>query len=93
MDISELKEMNVRILTGWKLVRVTSDGVSLVNADNEQHFEKAEKVVVSIGIRPDDRLYQSIESLGYEIHQIGDCLEPRSAKAALYESAVIGRKI
>jgi len=93
MLIRKLKEMNVRILTGWKLVRVMPDGVSLVNADNEQHFEKAEKVVVSIGIKPDDRLYQSIESLGYEIHRIGDCRQPRNAKAALYESAVIGRKI
>ena len=39
------------------------------------------------------RLYEKIKSLGYEIHQIGDCLEPRTATVAIYESAVLGRKI
>lgn len=93
MLIRRLKEMKVNILAGWKLVRIKPDGVSLVNQNDEEHFEKADRVVVSIGIESDDRLYRSIASLGYEIHRIGDCLEPRTAKAALYESAVIGRKI
>ena len=34
-----------------------------------------------------------IKALGIPTFQIGDCLEPRSAKAAIYEAAVIGRAI
>jgi hypothetical protein len=49
--------------------------------------------VITIGNRPDNKLYDQIKSLGYEIHKIGDCLEPRSAKSAIYEGAVLGRAI
>ena len=41
----------------------------------------------------DTRLYEKIKSLGYKIFQVGDCLEPRNAKDAIYESAVLGRRI
>ena len=49
--------------------------------------------MVAAGAKSDNRLYEEIRSLGYETHQIGDCLEPRSAKAAIYEGAVLGRSI
>ena len=49
--------------------------------------------MIAIGTRADTRLYDRIKSLGYEIHQVGDCLEPRNAKEAIYDSAVLGRKI
>ena len=34
-----------------------------------------------------------IKSLGYEVHQIGDCVEPRNAQSAIYEGTVLGRLI
>jgi 2,4-dienoyl-CoA reductase (NADPH2) len=49
--------------------------------------------LIAVGTRPNNWLYDKIKSMGIEIHQIGDCLEPRSAKDAIYESAVLGRKI
>ena len=61
--------------------------------DDEELILEAERVVLTIGNRPDNGLYDKIKALGYEIHQIGDCLEPRSAKAAIYEGAVLGRAI
>jgi 2,4-dienoyl-CoA reductase-like NADH-dependent reductase (Old Yellow Enzyme family)/thioredoxin reductase len=91
--IKKLKEQNVRILTETKLFKIEDTGVVVVSKDDRQHFIEAEKVVIAIGTRPDSRLYDRIKSLGYEIHQVGDCLEPRNAKEAIYESAVLGRKI
>jgi len=49
--------------------------------------------VIAIGSKPHNGLYDQIKSLGYEVYQIGDCVEARSAKAALYEGAVLGRSI
>jgi hypothetical protein len=80
-------------MTETHLVRVEDNGAVVANADNPEQFINAEKVVIAIGTRADNRLYKKIKSLGYQIHQIGDCLEPRSAKAAIYESAVLGRSI
>jgi 2,4-dienoyl-CoA reductase-like NADH-dependent reductase (Old Yellow Enzyme family)/thioredoxin reductase len=91
--LQRLKEKNVRILTNTKLSKIEETGVAVVTKDDRKLFIEAEKVVIAIGTRADTRLYDKIKSLGYEIHQVGDCLEPRNAKEAIYESAVLGRKL
>ncbi|MBW2168235.1 MAG: FAD-dependent oxidoreductase [Deltaproteobacteria bacterium] len=91
--LNELKANNVKVMTEFKLSKVEENGVYVVGKGGEEQFLEAERVVIAIGNRPDNRLYNQIKSLGYEIHQIGDCLEPRSAKSAIYEGAVLGRSI
>jgi len=91
--VKQLKEKNIPILTGTRLSKIEDKGVVVVDKDDRERFIEAEKVVIAIGTRPDTRLYDRIKSLGYEIYQLGDCLEPRNAKEAIYESAVLGRKI
>ncbi len=91
--LNELKANNVKVMTEFKLSKVEENGVHVVGKGGEEQFLEAERVVIAIGNRPDNRLYNQIKSLGYEIHQIGDCLEPRSAKSAIYEGAVLGRSI
>ena len=91
--LKRLKEKNVRIFTSTKLSRIEDTGVVVVDKEDRRQSIDAEKVVIAIGTRPDTRLYDRIKSMGYEIHQIGDCLETRNAKEAIYESGVLGRKI
>jgi len=91
--IRKLKDNGVDIKTGFKLDKVEDKGVWVANQEGERAFIEADAVVIAVGSRPDTRLYEQIKSLGYEIHQIGDCLEPRSAKSAIYEGGVLGRSI
>jgi NADPH-dependent 2,4-dienoyl-CoA reductase/sulfur reductase-like enzyme len=91
--LKRLREKAVRILTSTKLSKIEDTGVVVVDQEDRRQSFDAEKVVIAIGTRPDTRLYDRIKSMGYEIHQVGDCLEPRNAKEAIYESAVLGRKI
>ena len=91
--MGKLKEHGVRFMTEFKLKQVREDGVILEGKDGSEVFAEAERVVVTIGNRPDNSLFERIKPLGYEIHQIGDCLEPRNAKAAIYEGGVLGRTI
>jgi NADPH-dependent 2,4-dienoyl-CoA reductase/sulfur reductase-like enzyme len=91
--LRKLRKNRVKFLTEHKLAKVLDNGVELVAKDDSKVFVEAEKVVVAIGTRPDKRLYKEIEELGYETHLIGDCLEPRTAKEAIYGSAVLGRSI
>jgi 2,4-dienoyl-CoA reductase-like NADH-dependent reductase (Old Yellow Enzyme family)/thioredoxin reductase len=88
-----LKKHNVTILTDTRLLKIEENGVVIANKDHQEQFIKTEKVVIAIGTRPDTRLYDKIKSLGYTIFQVGDCLEPRNAKEAIYESALLGRRI
>ena len=61
--------------------------------DNVERMLEAQRVVVAIGIQPDDTIHKKIKSLGYETHVIGDCLKPRNAKEAILEGASLGRAI
>jgi len=91
--LKKLKENNVQIMTECKLSKVEDNGVVVMEADDKELFVEAERIIITVGNRPDNRLFDQIKSLGYEVHQIGDCLEPRSARAAIYEGAVLGRTI
>ena len=91
--LSKLKEAHVKIMTETKLLRIQATGVVVACNDGIEQFLETEKVIIATGTRPHNRLYKEIKPLGFEIHQIGDCLETRSAKAAIYEGAVLGRRI
>ena len=91
--IQKLKENNVRILTEHRLLRTDKEGVVVAGPDGIEKRIEADRVVVAIGIQPDDTIHKKIRDLGFETHVIGDCLKPRSAKAAIFEGAKIGRSI
>jgi 2,4-dienoyl-CoA reductase-like NADH-dependent reductase (Old Yellow Enzyme family)/thioredoxin reductase len=91
--LRRLKEYNVKIMTETKLMRVESAGAVVAHSDGTELLVEAERVIFATGTQPCNRLYEKVKSLGYETHQIGDCLEARSAKAAIYESAVLGRSL
>jgi 2,4-dienoyl-CoA reductase-like NADH-dependent reductase (Old Yellow Enzyme family)/thioredoxin reductase len=91
--LGRLKEYNVKVMTETKLIRVESAGAVVARSDGTELSVEAERVIFATGTRPCNHLYEKVKSLGYETHQIGDCLEARSAKAAIYESAVLGRRL
>ncbi|HOP48279.1 MAG TPA: FAD-dependent oxidoreductase [Desulfobacteraceae bacterium] len=91
--VKNLINNNVQIMTEFKVTRVEDNGVFVTGKGNDEIFIEAERVVIAAGFRPENSLYEKVKNLGYEIHQIGDCLEPRSAKSAIYEGAVLGRSI
>jgi 2,4-dienoyl-CoA reductase-like NADH-dependent reductase (Old Yellow Enzyme family)/thioredoxin reductase len=91
--LAKLKESRVKIMTETRLIRIQDGGAVVARSDGTEQMLEAEKVILAVGNRPLNQLYEKIKSLGYETYQIGDCLETRSAKAAIYDSAVLGRSI
>jgi 2,4-dienoyl-CoA reductase-like NADH-dependent reductase (Old Yellow Enzyme family)/NADPH-dependent 2,4-dienoyl-CoA reductase/sulfur reductase-like enzyme len=91
--LRKLRSNKIRVMPETKLKKVEDNGVFVSDKDGKETFLEAERVVIAIGSRPDNTLYEQLQPLGYEIHRIGDCLEPRSAKTAIYEGAVLGRSI
>jgi 2,4-dienoyl-CoA reductase-like NADH-dependent reductase (Old Yellow Enzyme family)/thioredoxin reductase len=91
--LEQLRDNEVQFLTGHRLSRIEDHGVYVTSEGGSEAFIEAEAVVIAIGNKPDTRLYEQIAPLGIPIYQIGDCLEPRSAKAAISEAAEIGRAI
>jgi 2,4-dienoyl-CoA reductase-like NADH-dependent reductase (Old Yellow Enzyme family)/thioredoxin reductase len=91
--LGKLKANNVQMMTENKVSRIEEEGVVVMGTDEKESFIEAETVVMAVGNKPVDGLYKKIKAKGITSYQIGDCLEPRSAKAAIYEGAVIGRTI
>jgi pyruvate/2-oxoglutarate dehydrogenase complex dihydrolipoamide dehydrogenase (E3) component len=91
--LEQLKKNHVTLQTNTRLLRIEDTGVVVANQRDPEQFLAAQKVIMAVGTRPDTGLYEKIKSLGYEIHQVGDCLEPGSAKDAIFHSAVLGRRI
>ena len=91
--IKRLKRNNVRILTGHRLSRITEEGAFVADKEGNELFLEGDRIIIAIGNRPDNSLFNRVKQLGVEVYQIGDCLEVRSAKEALYEGALIGRSI
>ena len=91
--LRKLRENNVSFKTDSKVIRIEKEGVVIAQKEDGETTIPANQVIFSIGNRPENSLFDQIKSMGYEIHRIGDCLEPRSAKAAIYEGAVLGRTI
>ena len=91
--VRKLRERNARILVGHRLLAVENEGVLVAGPDNKEIKIAAQRVVIAMGIRANDRIHEQIKALGYGTHIIGDCLEPRSAKAAILDGARLGRSI
>ncbi|MFO7785341.1 MAG: FAD-dependent oxidoreductase [Thermodesulfobacteriota bacterium] len=93
MILEKLAERGVSLMTGFEVSCIRENGVLTRNRDSGERFIEAGLVVLVTGMRPDNSLHEGVLNLGIPTYRIGDCLEPRSAKAAIYEGAMIGRQI
>jgi len=91
--IKKLKDYEVDILTETRLVKIVDQGAVVAGPEDTITLLKAGRVVLAVGTRSASRLYEEVTAEGFEVHRIGDCLEPRNAKAAIHESAVLARSI
>ncbi len=91
--LQKLDRYGVEIIPRAALVRIEDNGVVIAGRDEQERLIECSRVVVVTGNRPDNTLYEQVKGMGMPIYQLGDCLEPRSAKAAIYEGALIGRRI
>jgi len=84
---------NVRIITGYRLSRVFKDGALIEDKDKNEIFLKADQVIIAVGNKPYNDLSEQIRASGIVTYCIGDCVEVRSAKDAIYEGAKAGIEI
>lgn len=93
MILKGLKENRVKILTEHTINEITSNGIYVLDKNKKRYFIECDKLVVSTGNKPDEKLSADLKNLGIETYVLGDCMQVRSAKEAIYEAAVIGCKI
>jgi len=93
MIIQSLKRNNVKMLTNFKLSKISDNGAFVDDGDGNSFFLEGDRVIITIGNKPNNELYAEMLNLGIETYHLGDCVEVRSAKEAIYEGAMIGKMI
>jgi 2,4-dienoyl-CoA reductase (NADPH2) len=74
------------------IVEILPHGAYIV-FDNDLMFLEAETIVLAVGFQSENTLYKELEDSVAELHQIGDCVEPRTVMCAIREGAEIGRLV
>ncbi len=90
--IGRMHALGVRIVPYMRLVGADSSGAWLQHAINAETilFEDIETVVTSLGHRSVNDLADELQAWHGNVHEIGDCLSPRSCEEAVYEGLKVG---
>ena len=89
--IERLNEMGVSMLTGVKYEHFENDGVVLVTKEGTRKTIPADTIVFAAGLKPCQKLYETIKDKVPEIRCIGDCVKARTIRDAIaegYQTAV-----
>ena len=90
--LQRLKSSGVEIIKTAKIVEIKKDGIVLSTWGKEWSIP-CDSVVVAKGAAPDRDFAQLLREQYADFFLIGDCVEPRSAKEAIYEGGRIAREI
>ncbi|GJQ49553.1 putative 2,4-dieonyl-CoA reductase, FMN-linked [Candidatus Kuenenia stuttgartiensis] len=94
--LNELKDAGILAETGVKVKRIVDDheGSGIVyEKDGQEHFIKADTIIVAAGYRPNAELQDEISRKFSESYSIGDCVKVRTALEAIHEGFQVALKI
>jgi 2,4-dienoyl-CoA reductase (NADPH2) len=87
-----LRQHGVKVITRAKARRITDAGV-IYELGGKEELAEADAVVIAMGAKPENRLFEAFQGLGPEVYSIGDCVNARTACEAIEEAALIARQI
>jgi 2,4-dienoyl-CoA reductase (NADPH2) len=99
--LKELEDAGVKEITEVKVKEIVnnagdngrrSDGV-IYEKDGQDHFIKADTVIIAVGYSPNNELRKQIEGKFPETYFIGDCVKVRTALEAIHEGFDVALKI
>jgi len=90
--LKRLEGLGVKILTNAMTMEVQADHVTLGTYGRSWSVE-CDHVVFAKGAVPNRSIIRSVKGVFPEFYLIGDALEPRTAREAIYEGGRIGRQV
>lgn len=99
--LNELKDAGIHEITEAKVKEITNNhsengqihrGV-VYEKDGQEHFIKADTVIVAVGYSPNNELRKQVEGKFPETYFIGDCVKVRTALEAIHEGFQVALKI
>lgn len=89
-----LRDKGVKLLTNKKAIEIRKNSVVIEDVQTmEKNEVPCDTVVLAVGTKPVNKLYDELVGKVAEVYKIGDCLEPRKAINATHEAADLALKI
>ena len=68
-----LEKYNVRFITGHKLAKISENNITIESVESKQEQTiETDNVVLSVGVKSENRLYKELESTSKNVYIIGD---------------------
>ena len=93
MLLDLLKFNKVDAITNTSLLEVTDKGVLLIDKNFKQTSLKADTVVIAVGYKPDNKLYNDLKCKVNELYNIGDSREAANIMNAIWDAYEVARNI
>jgi 2-enoate reductase len=87
-----ISDAEVRVRTGSTLSEITAEGGVATGGDATETI-RADTIVLAVGMRAENTLYDSLAGRLPVVHRIGDCVKPRRVMEAMWEGYRIARLI
>ena len=92
MVLQELKKLDIEVITGAKYLEINAAGL-LIELEGKHRVLEADTIILAAGFETDSGLAEQWKDAAPEVHVIGDALSPRKGIDAIFEGAMIGRRI
>jgi 2-enoate reductase len=93
MLIDLLKLKKVRIMTNHTLCEVKEGSVCLAGKNLEKQEIEADTVVLSVGLNPNNKIYNVLSAKTKNLYLIGDAREPRNIMGAIWDAYEVSRSL
>ncbi|MBI4304245.1 MAG: FAD-dependent oxidoreductase [Chloroflexi bacterium] len=81
-----LDDAKVKILTFTQVQEITNNGIIVIDKNGKKSTLAADSIVLAVGLDPDKKLFDSIKDKVPKAYAIGDCVEAREVKSAIWEA-------
>lgn len=91
--LERFQEMGVKVFTSMRVNKISSDTLEATDANSEKHVFKSDTVVIAVGSRSCDELYNRLQGQMKELYKIGDCDGPSRILEAVHEATYVAHRI
>ena len=91
--MERLRKAGTTQCTNTKILEILPDGIRAETPDGEKEMRGYDKLILALGYQSNNPLQETADSMGKEVHVIGDAARARNAKFAIYEGAKLGMSL
>ncbi|MFC1860794.1 FAD-dependent oxidoreductase [Chloroflexota bacterium] len=88
-----LSANNVNVIANASIREITDDGAIIESGTAQKRAIKADTVVLAMGLKSDNKLYDELRGKVAQIYALGDCVQPRNIMGAIWDAYQVGQAV